>query len=153
MNKRMYTLGTLGLAIVLCTTLFLTSERVQRVEKDYSALQDKIATEKDRLRVLRAEWTYLNRPDRLEKLAATYLNAPPPRATRLVSATTDANIPKVTLEVATVKTPLPPAAPMKQKTATKKTEPAPKKPKIVATTGSSDTFYQMRAAAPKKVMP
>lgn len=41
----------------------------QQVLKDARALQQQIGDAQVRLAVLRAEWAYLNRPDRLEELA------------------------------------------------------------------------------------
>jgi hypothetical protein len=74
MSKRFYTLFSLGLAVILGAALFLTSERVQQAQKDLRVVKEKVAVERDSLRILNAEWTFLNRPDRLEKLAQTYLH-------------------------------------------------------------------------------
>lgn len=43
--------------------------RTQAVLKDTRDLQNEIAALRERLSVLRAEWAYLNRPDRLRDLA------------------------------------------------------------------------------------
>jgi hypothetical protein len=43
----------------------LTQQAERRVER----LQQQIGAERDRLAILRAEWAYLNRPDRLRELA------------------------------------------------------------------------------------
>jgi hypothetical protein len=42
----------------------------QQVLKETRSLQREIGTARTRLSVLRAEWAYLNRPDRLRELAA-----------------------------------------------------------------------------------
>ncbi len=42
----------------------------QQVLKETRALRNEIASSQVRLSVLRAEWAYLNRPDRLRELAA-----------------------------------------------------------------------------------
>lgn len=152
MNKRMYTLGTLGLAALLCAALFLTSERVQRAEKEYRHLMDQIADTKDSLRVLNAEWAYLNRPDRLEELATSYLNKPEVRKTRLVAAPALVDAPEPTVQPATYNTSvaLPAVTPKKHaaktapKNAVKTAAKAPvKSPKV---TPAPDNFYQMMKA-------
>lgn len=74
MKKRTYSLFLLALAALLGTALFITSGRVQHTEKLYAEAQKKYDLTEDAVKILRAEWTYLNRPDRLEELAATYLN-------------------------------------------------------------------------------
>lgn len=43
--------------------------QTQMADRDVDRLQRQIATEHERLGVLRAEWAYLNRPDRLRELA------------------------------------------------------------------------------------
>lgn len=50
-------------------SLFWTSQSVQVKERDLKKMQKELAREKDALRVLTLEWDYLNRPERLEKLA------------------------------------------------------------------------------------
>lgn len=77
MKKRSYTLMTYALAILLGAALFLTSERVQRAERVYDNIQEKLTTEREAYHILETEWTYLNRPDRLEDLAATHLKLAP----------------------------------------------------------------------------
>lgn len=84
MTKRFYGLMSLVTAAMLGTALFLTSEQVQREEKEFLSVQEKVRIEKDSLRILNAEWTYLNRPDRLEQLAATHLNLAPASAQKMI---------------------------------------------------------------------
>ncbi len=45
------------------------SYRTRAVVKEVSELQRKISRNREALNVLRAEWAYLNRPDRLRELA------------------------------------------------------------------------------------
>lgn len=85
MTRRFYSLISLAVAALLGTALFLTSEQVQHTEKELSAVLENVSIEKDALRVLNAEWAYLNRPDRLEELSATYLKLTPATAHQLAS--------------------------------------------------------------------
>jgi hypothetical protein len=145
MNKRVYTFGSLGLAALLCAALFLTSERVQRAEKDYRHLMTQIADTKDSLRVLRAEWAYLNRPDRLEELAAHYLHTPSVQQTRRVTATARTPAPAAkepVLQPIAYQTtaPIPTVSTQKSKPPVKQ---AVKSPNTTVQNKKTETFYHM----------
>ncbi len=56
-------------AFVLGGILFWTSQSVQRSEEKLLNIKTDIAAERDTERVFSTEWSYLNRPERLEKLA------------------------------------------------------------------------------------
>ena len=58
-------LSVIALAFWAYGENYATQEAMARAE----ALQREIAQTRSRLRVLRAEWAYLNRPDRLRELA------------------------------------------------------------------------------------
>ncbi len=73
MKIRLSTILSLGLAIGAGFVLFQTSQNVQQAEGRLHKIQTALAKEQDALRVLEAEWDYLNRPDRLEELARDYL--------------------------------------------------------------------------------
>jgi hypothetical protein len=75
---RVSTLVAFSLAVASGAGLFVISQRVQRAEHHLAALEKDKAGEADSIRVLRAEWDYLNRPDRLEALAHRYLNMEAP---------------------------------------------------------------------------
>lgn len=60
-------------AIAIGTALFRISQRVQSAESDLHQLTEAVTRERQTIRVLKAEWDYLNRPDRLENLARTHL--------------------------------------------------------------------------------
>ena len=62
------------LAVFLGSLLFWTSQSVQKSEKKYTQVLQSVHSEEDALRVLSTEWSYLNRPDRLEKLAVENLS-------------------------------------------------------------------------------
>jgi len=73
MTRTLSTFFVFIMAIILGSVLFVTSQKVQHAEKELQTLQKKTSIEEDSLRVLKAEWTYLNRPERLEVLSAQYL--------------------------------------------------------------------------------
>lgn len=60
--------------LVLGAFLFIVSQGVQNKERQLHILEVSIKQEKQRLRVLNAEWAYLNNPARLEKLVHSYLD-------------------------------------------------------------------------------
>lgn len=71
---RLSGLFAIALAVLCGTMLFWTSQSVQRAERDLSNMKMSTSHEGEALRVLSAEWDYLNRPERLEKLAQDNLS-------------------------------------------------------------------------------
>lgn len=71
---KLSTIATFALATALGAALFWVSQQVQLLERDQRGINEQIASEKEGMRVLNAEWDYLNRPDRIETLAAKYLD-------------------------------------------------------------------------------
>ncbi len=67
----------LALAVVASAVLFHTSQKVSDGRQHLANLQQNITTEEESIRVLQAEWSYLNQPERLEKLARQYLELTP----------------------------------------------------------------------------
>ena len=57
--------------------LFQTTQRVNDGRQRLAVLTADIQEEEESLRVLQAEWSYLNQPDRLEKLSREYLHLSP----------------------------------------------------------------------------
>lgn len=60
----------LGVATILGVMLFWTSQEVQKKEDELKQVRQKLSQEIETVRVLSVEWDYLNRPQRLEELAA-----------------------------------------------------------------------------------
>lgn len=58
--------------------LLHVSQNVQKSEEKLAEIEASIERERETIRVLRAEWDYLNRPERLEKLAHDFLDLAPP---------------------------------------------------------------------------
>ncbi len=74
-----------ALVIVSGAMLMDVSHHVQRAERDIKRLDREIAREEESIRVLKAEWAYLNNPVRLEALAAGYVDLISPEAAQLIS--------------------------------------------------------------------
>jgi hypothetical protein len=53
--------------------LYQLKDAVQRSEKELARLERELITSQESIHVLRAEWSYLNRPDRLSALAGRHL--------------------------------------------------------------------------------
>ena len=60
--------------------LYLVKYRVEDIHREVSSLQKELANEQESYVLLQAEWSYLNRPDRLRKLADKYLDVKTPNA-------------------------------------------------------------------------
>lgn len=65
------------LAVVCGTVLFHTSQEVTDGRNALRRMDRELTREEESIRVLKAEWSYLNQPERLEKLAAQYLDLQP----------------------------------------------------------------------------
>lgn len=89
----------LGLAILSGSLLFQTSQSVQRAEQDLSEAQNQVNTEKESLRILTAEWDYLNRPERLEKLTLQNLDMDENKAEKASFVEEDDSIPEPAMPV------------------------------------------------------
>lgn len=63
----------LVMAVVgLSVGLYDIKYRAEGADRHARQLEQRIAKEQDAIRVLRAEWSYLNQPERLQELAARY---------------------------------------------------------------------------------
>ena len=81
---RKTTLLSLVLAVFCGTGIFHTSQKVHDEREKIAALETSISKEQESLRVLNAEWSYLNQPTRLEKLARNYLHLVPMKGGQFV---------------------------------------------------------------------
>ena len=64
-------------AAMLTYGLYSMKYEVQRLESKLLSLQTELGSERESLLVLRAEWSYLNSPERLQKLAVRHLELTP----------------------------------------------------------------------------
>jgi len=67
--------------------LYLVKYRVQDVQLEVARAEAELAKERESLHLLNAEWAYLNRPERLEKLSQKYLALTPLESTQFISYT------------------------------------------------------------------
>ena len=75
----------LALVVVSGAALMHVSHNVQEMEREVARLDQRIENEKENVRVLQAEWAYLNAPERLEMLATDYMDFVPPSVDHIVS--------------------------------------------------------------------
>jgi hypothetical protein len=61
------------LAVGVGVSLFLLKYKVQALENELVARQEQIVRDRGAIRVLQAEWTYLNDPERLRRLSSEHL--------------------------------------------------------------------------------
>jgi hypothetical protein len=73
------------LAIACGIGLFLVKHQVQATEADLRQMQHRVRSDRSTIRVLEAEWTYLNNPTRLAALAERVLGLTPLRAQQVVT--------------------------------------------------------------------
>lgn len=76
LNLKLFTVY--ALAAIAGAALLHISQRVQHAEERFAIIQAEIAKEEETTRILSAEWEYLNRPERLEKLSKEFLELAPP---------------------------------------------------------------------------
>ncbi len=79
------TLLWLILAVAVSGALFRVSYRVQHLERHLASVNKQIGQEADAIRVLQAEWSYLNDPSRLEDLARKHLPMQPTKPSQIVT--------------------------------------------------------------------
>lgn len=64
-------------AVMLIYGLYTMKYEVQRLEAKLQSLNEQLAFEREATRVLSAEWSFLNDPERIERLAARHLDLAP----------------------------------------------------------------------------
>lgn len=78
--------GVLGVALLalICFELYNGVSRVKTQERELAALKAQVVSEQEAIRVLKAEWSYLNQPERLQTLAREHLPLAPTGASQIV---------------------------------------------------------------------
>lgn len=75
----------IGLVIALSIVLYNVKYRAEEQEATVRALHAQIDDEQEALRVLRAEWSYLTQPDRIQTLAERHLDMEPLQASQIAT--------------------------------------------------------------------
>ncbi|HZH28111.1 MAG TPA: hypothetical protein VEY95_13105 [Azospirillaceae bacterium] len=73
-----------GLAAIAGGVLFQTSYQVQSLNRELRAVNRQIVEERETIHILKAEWSYLNEPTRLERLAKQFTQLRPTGAEQMV---------------------------------------------------------------------
>lgn len=82
--SKLMVLSVLG-ASCLGLGLFKMKHLVEKEERKLKETTQEVARLKESLHVLKAEWTYLNEPQRLEKLNGKHLKYEPLETTQIIS--------------------------------------------------------------------
>jgi hypothetical protein len=83
------TLSAISVALLVLVSFELYNgvHRVKAQEQALVSMSAEIAREGEQIRVLKAEWSYLNQPDRLQALARRHLALAPTGASQIVVLT------------------------------------------------------------------
>ena len=81
---RQSTLALILLTVAVGVGLFLVKYRVQSLEAQLQTLDRNIAQDRERIHVLRAEWSHFNEPDRLRALAGRHLDMMPVQSEQVI---------------------------------------------------------------------
>jgi cell division protein FtsL len=74
----------LGLVALACV-IYQVKYQARGLDADIRALNQQIGEERDAIAVLRAEWSLLNRPERIERLAQKHLKLAPAKPVQIVT--------------------------------------------------------------------
>lgn len=104
----------LGLVALACV-IYQVKYQARGFDADLAALDKRIDQERDAIAVLRAEWSLLNRPERIERLAKKHLKLAPAKPIQIVTLDTvsDADFDRTRVEPAAPE-PMPAAKSVKQ---------------------------------------
>lgn len=81
---RRATVISFAMALIAGTALFVVKHEVQTLEEELAEITRATLTEQEAIHVLKAEWSYLNEPARLQRLAEKHLDLEALTAWRLV---------------------------------------------------------------------
>jgi len=77
MSLRFNTVIYFACFAIAAYALYMVKFSVQNLQREVAQTRAELAQEKETLHLLNAEWAYLNRPDRLRRLADAHLNLVP----------------------------------------------------------------------------
>ncbi len=73
------------LAFFVTFAMFITKNTVQNMEKELKYAQSDIDKNKNAIHILKVEWSYLNRPERIRNLVAKYTSLEDIQAKQMVN--------------------------------------------------------------------
>ncbi|MCE9650863.1 MAG: hypothetical protein K8R18_14680 [Parvibaculum sp.] len=82
---RVFSIVLVVAVIALSIGLYDIKYRAEAAEKRAERIERDIASEQEGIRVLRAEWSYLNQPERIQELAKRYTELEPLKASQIGS--------------------------------------------------------------------
>jgi hypothetical protein len=77
MSLRLNTMICCACFAIAAYALYMVKFSVQNLQREVVVAQRNLAQEKESLHLLKAEWAYLNRPERLRRLSDAHLNLVP----------------------------------------------------------------------------
>jgi len=83
---RVINLFLVGCVVALSFVIYQQKYESQAMDRRVAELRRAIDGERDAVAVLRAEWSHLNRPKRIERLARKYLGLRPLKASQILTA-------------------------------------------------------------------
>ena len=88
--------------VALAYVIYQVKYETRAFDAEIASLTKKIDEERDAIAVLRAEWSLLNRPERIERLAKKYLKLAPAKPLQLVTVDTvsDRDFDRTRVEIA-----------------------------------------------------
>ena len=103
--------------VALAYVIYEGKYEARALDEDIGGLRKAIETERDAVAVLRAEWSLLNRPERIERLAKKHLklNAARPQQLVTIETVSDSDFERVRMEAAVDSLPAGSAPPSKVK--------------------------------------
>jgi cell division protein FtsL len=118
----------LGL-VALAYVIYQVKYQARALDAEIATLGKQIDEERDAIAVLRAEWSLLNRPERIERLAQKYLKLAPAKPLQLVTvdSVTNRDFDRSRIEVAAPASASKPAGAVKRPASTASVN-APSKP-------------------------
>ena len=121
--------------VALAYVIYEGKYEARALDEDIGGLRKEIETERDAVAVLRAEWSLLNRPERIERLAKKHLklNAARPQQLVTIETVSDSDFERVRMEAAVDSLPAGSAPPSKVKSVAMPGVAAPAAPEISTT--------------------
>jgi len=83
---RLANIAALAVVVAAGVGLYQLKYNTERVQEEVRALKGQITADEAAIKVLRAEWTYVARPERLEALGNRYLALRPTQAGQIIGS-------------------------------------------------------------------